>query len=41
LVRPPTQAGFGPLMRVAAQTWISELAQRGEWFEKLIACRSS
>ena len=30
-----TQARFEPLVRVEAQTWISELAQHGEWFEKL------
>jgi len=30
-----TQAEFEPLMQVEAQTWISELAQHGEWFEKL------
>jgi phosphoenolpyruvate carboxykinase (GTP) len=32
---PMTQAEFEPLMRVEAQTWINELAQHGEWFEKL------
>ena len=30
-----TQAEFEPLMQVEAQTWISELAQHAEWFEKL------
>jgi phosphoenolpyruvate carboxykinase (GTP) len=30
-----TQAAFEPLMQVEARTWISELAQHGEWFEKL------
>lgn len=30
-----TQAQFEPLMQVEARTWISELAQHGEWFEKL------
>ena len=30
-----TQAEFEPLMQVEARTWISELAQHGEWFEKL------
>jgi phosphoenolpyruvate carboxykinase (GTP) len=32
---PMTQAEFEPLMQVEARTWISELAQHGEWFEKL------
>lgn len=30
-----TQAAFEPLMQVEARTWISELAQHAEWFEKL------
>jgi phosphoenolpyruvate carboxykinase (GTP) len=30
-----TQAAFEPLMQVEARTWISELAQHGEWFAKL------
>jgi phosphoenolpyruvate carboxykinase (GTP) len=30
-----TQAEFEPLMHVEPQTWIGELAQHGEWFEKL------
>jgi phosphoenolpyruvate carboxykinase (GTP) len=32
---PMTQAEFEPLMQVEARSWLSELAQHGEWFEKL------
>jgi phosphoenolpyruvate carboxykinase (GTP) len=30
-----TRAEFDPLMHVEARTWINELAQHGEWLEKL------